>query len=391
MTTSPEYASPNRPADVLSVRSPSALLASVPYLVGFTPTMSLVVLMLAAPRSRVVMTVRVDLPTSDGELAAVALVSELVPRLSQVGADAAIAVVYTDVPDDTDTGSRWAHPHCNLMVELDRELDLQGIRLNDAILVAAGRRWSYLCDLPDCCPVDGVPIEDDEAQAVRARLVWQGLAPASSRDEVVARVQSDEIAQQLVRDQIAAIPVDDREPRRPKALYALLDLVLEEANALQFRGAGEPDGSDSDGSDAWEATDEDRHLHIAQLLVALKSIATRDLVLRHLVLVWARRRGARPLMDALCAVMRCAPASYIAPIATVTALLSWQAGDGLIAMEAVTRALADDPDYSMAKLAYTAIDAGLPPQTLVAMFDQISEEECMTGRVSASPPQETRY
>ncbi len=375
MTSIPEYAYPDRPADTLSVRSPSAMLASIPYLVGFPPRNSLVLLMLAPPRGRIKLTMRVDLPDNEGPLIATALASGLAARVCHVGAESAIAVLFNDEAGSAGTADVDRFPHAHLVDALVSELGVFGVELVDAMLVSQGRRWSYLCDNPYCCPAEGVLIGDEESEAVQARLVMEGLAPASSREEVVARIAPDARGEQLVAHVLGTIDESDHVGWGPIDFYRLTALVIEESNWARYSGSGEPDTSFVP-----EEMREFRHAHIAQLLYLLQSIWIRDLVIRRVILDGASSRSARPLCDALCDVLRWAPVGYVAPIATITALVSWQAGDGLIAVEALTRALDDNPDYYMAKLTMDAIDGGLPPARMLEVFEKMTEEDCLGGR-----------
>ena len=60
MTTSPHDPSGSTPIDALTLRSPDALVAAVPYLLGFWPTDSAVVVWLRG--GRIMLTQRLDLP-----------------------------------------------------------------------------------------------------------------------------------------------------------------------------------------------------------------------------------------------------------------------------------------------------------------------------------------
>ncbi len=53
---------------------------------------------------------------------------------------------------------------------------------------------------------------------------------------------------------------------------------------------------------------------------------------------------------------------HVAPAASLLAFVAWQCGNGALANVALDRALADDPEYSMAQLLREAIDAGAPPR-----------------------------
>jgi hypothetical protein len=60
-------------------------------------------------------------------------------------------------------------------------------------------------------------------------------------------------------------------------------------------------------------------------------------------------------------LVRHLPSEYVPAPAALLAFTAWQAGEGALASVAIERALAADPDYSMARLIADALDAGLPP------------------------------
>ena len=59
-------------------------------------------------------------------------------------------------------------------------------------------------------------------------------------------------------------------------------------------------------------------------------------------------------------LVRRAQPGYVAAPACLLAFTAWQGGDGALANIALDRALADDPDYSMALLLRDVLDAGHP-------------------------------
>jgi hypothetical protein len=60
-------------------------------------------------------------------------------------------------------------------------------------------------------------------------------------------------------------------------------------------------------------------------------------------------------------VLRLASEPYVPAPASLLAFIAWQSGEGALANVAIERALAADPEYSMARLIGEAVDAGLPP------------------------------
>ena len=68
--------------------------------------------------------------------------------------------------------------------------------------------------------------------------------------------------------------------------------------------------------------------------------------------------------------------------ASLLAFVAWQSGDGALANVALDRALADDPQYSMAQLLRQVITAGTPPslarlpmtpEEVAASYDQAED------------------
>ena len=83
---------------------------------------------------------------------------------------------------------------------------------------------------------------------------------------------------------------------------------------------------------------------------------------------------------------------YVAAPASLLAFTAWQAGHGALANLAVDRALADQPDYSMALLLRDALTAGLPPSTarLPMTPEEVSASYDERDRRRLSEPTRTR-
>ena len=61
-------------------------------------------------------------------------------------------------------------------------------------------------------------------------------------------------------------------------------------------------------------------------------------------------------------ITRLARPGYVAPAASLLAFVAWQQGNGALANVALDRALADNPQYSMAILLREVINAGTSPR-----------------------------
>ena len=82
--------------------------------------------------------------------------------------------------------------------------------------------------------------------------------------------------------------------------------------------------------------------------------------------------------------MRRADGPWLPAPASLLAFTAWQSGDGTLANIALDRALAADPDYSMARLLRDILAAGVPPsQARLPMTPEEVEESYARGRTAA--------
>ncbi len=165
----------------LRISSPSDLITAVPYLLGFTPAESVVLVGLSG--KRIAVTIRIDI--SDGEAGLTQAMGIAFEKVEQV-----LLIAYTESPLP-----QWLTmpPACS-----------------DALLVT-GRRWrSLLCANPNCCPVEGTPLPG-ETPAVAAAGAAAGLVAMTSRDEVTASLQPGQATRQATEQAEALAPIADRD------------------------------------------------------------------------------------------------------------------------------------------------------------------------------------
>lgn len=326
--------SPHAMLPVARLRGPGDVAAALPHLCGFVPTESLVVVALQGPRSRVRLTMRVDLPGLGQERP---LADEVVQRMRHAQADAVLLVVCTD--SDSDAGGL---PRRQLVRRLRRALDRAGVGCDDALLVRDNRWWSYRCSEPRCCPAEGTPLSATGGQGLtllQAQSAWQGRAVLASRADLVEALAAptgpDAAALgRLLAAELAQLPAGaDRATAGAAALR-------EWRHALAR--AGEPP------------------LELADPVAARLAASLADVVVRDEVLSWLLDDDDALLTLLLALAARC-PAPWDAP---VCALLAWVAhgrGDGGLANVALDRALASQPRYSLALLSRQALDGQVPP------------------------------
>lgn len=306
----------------LCVSGPSEILQVIPYLLGFHPEHSVV---LVAMRGKtVVVSVRYDL-TAPPELA-----EPFCRSAERAGATGALLVIYDDAID----GHPLAHrEYLGALTELLGRYQLDEV---DALAVGHGRWWSYRCENSRCCPPEGTQLE--VTGAIAAGAVAEGLVALPRRADLEAELDPDE---ERMADVLAAlVDVGDDEDDRPDLVVrAERWAVVRRFVAAARRGAGAPTPQQS-----------------ARVLWALMDIAVRDATISFLT-----SRPEPKVEAAWRDLVRVAPPLWRAPVATVYALWCFAAGSGARSNVGIETALAANPYYSMAKLLDEAVLRGVNP------------------------------
>jgi hypothetical protein len=125
----------------LRVDGPADLICAVPYLLGFHPHHSVVVVGLH--QGEVVVTIRVDLD----ELVGAGQLVDAVLAMQRGGASEYIAVVFDDRAEVALDANGALFPWRGLAEELIAAAQETGGSVSDALLVSQGRYRSYLCTL----------------------------------------------------------------------------------------------------------------------------------------------------------------------------------------------------------------------------------------------------
>lgn len=336
------------PTDVLKLRSPPDILEAVPYLLGFEPRASLVVLSLHGTRNRLGLQMRIDIdvPGTVQENAAV-----LVGHLARDGARAAILVAYAE-PHGTDPDA--------LVAAMRSELRRQRIAVPEALRVAGGRWTSYTCRRRACCPPHGTPVQDRMRRPSRigAAAVAAGMGVLPSREALAATLAP--VGGLLHIEMAAAIdrhslPFAAVLPTPGRTEYA--DTTMSLVHAWAARCAAGDDEMPIDAA--------------ARMIVGLRDRDVRDRCLpwgQHLT----GEPGLGPRAGGLWAelVRRAVLPAFVAPPAT---LLAWCAylddANGVLANIALERALADDREYTMARYLLAVLQRGMPPEQARAMLE----------------------
>jgi Domain of unknown function (DUF4192) len=345
MTT--QSVAPPRIPPKVTLTSPADLIAATPFLLGFHPAESVVVLGFAA--RQLAFGARSDLPGAGDPPAAMA--REILDVVVRQHADT-VAVIGYGAATRVDPLLRAVHAAA----------ELRGLPIKEVLRVEDGRWWSYLCEGPTCCPPEGTTI-DLSAEKVSALLTMEGLAAAPSREDVARQVapiggltrtsmvQATGRAKQRYARLLAA---------NPAGVWA--EVVLDEGTAAINAAIcrHEESGTLDDDELAW-------------LSLLLDAIAVRDVAWKT---VTGTRRDVRLWTD----VTRRADPALVAAPATLLAFAAWRAGDGVLAGLAAERALRADPGYTMAHLLLRGLYKGVPPS---AFADWPADGD--TGGTAGSP------
>ncbi|MFI7699207.1 DUF4192 domain-containing protein [Nonomuraea sp. NPDC049480] len=320
--TSSSASSPSSSA-FLTLSSPADILAAVPYLVGFHPSRSLIVIGLDGGQAKLV--VRWGLPLPPGTLA------PLVPLFDREGVTQVVIIGYGS--GDVVTPA----------VDEARLLAAEaGVRLGEALRAHEGRYWSYVCDAPMCCPAEGNPY-DPSTSRIAAEATVHGLVALPDRETLertlapvtgpvrmaMRRATADVIVE--LRASLAATTDLDAFARRQVA-----EGLARVRSALAIHTAG---GRLDDAEAA--------RLGLDLTIIRVRDEAWTLMHESHAALWRDLTRRLEP---------RFAP-----PAATLMAMAAWRAGNSVQATIALERALTIDPGYSMANLLMHAVQNLLSP------------------------------
>jgi Domain of unknown function (DUF4192) len=317
--------------------APNDILATIPFLVGYHPSDSVVVL--GMTEHRVSFTARDDLPPA-GEQPPEEQVSYLVEIVMRQGCGRVMLVGYG--------GEERVTPTITALLD---SFEHAGAKVVDALRADRGRYWSYLCANPRCCPPQGMPY-DTSSSEVAAVWTLSGRVARRDRSEYEEQIrpvigparEAMHRATAAAHERLIGLIADaEDEEQAEAALLNAGNLAIAEALDRQLSGQ-----APAEAQAAW-------------LSVLLQSVAIRDIA-------WSLIRGSgmalfhhRALWQE---VLHRAENDLVPAPACLFAFAAWRGGDGGIARLALERALDVDPRYRMAILLHEAITLGLPPTAL---------------------------
>jgi Domain of unknown function (DUF4192) len=339
--------------NAINLRSPHELLAIVPFVLGFRPTNSLVVLCLS--NHRLGLTQRLDLPAPEHADHAV---SALMPSLVAENPDSVVLIGY----ENRAGASQPA------LESLSRALQSRSIKVHDRIVVRNGRWRSLDCDNPQCCPLQGARVpEPSDVPGIVAEFIGQGISPHPDREALARQLEAGPDAATVAK-------------------------VLRSRQKAKAKGTGGPGVSRDELFAPWLRILDPEATVISAEDAAIASMSLLDIEIRDGLVAWlspgtlninelsgevqelfcgltpawgeehcdpASIASQNAVQDALIRLSGMLPDHVAAPALSVLASFAWWRGDGALARVALDRALRCEPDYRLARLLLQMVDLAI--------------------------------
>ncbi|MET9778379.1 DUF4192 domain-containing protein [Streptomyces sp. NPDC006367] len=371
----------------VTLRTPAELADALPYLLGYRPEDSIVLVALRDRdgRGRFGGRARLGIPANRDDWASAAgqLVHGLVTGSERRGARPEQMVAYLcREPSPGETGRQVMERLRPLAQKLRIECGSLDVPVVEALCISDGRFWSYCCDDETCCPSEGLPMGLPGTSVLAAAATYAGIQVRGSLRELRARLlpweDSAALAQEAALDAaglslVSRILDDARRADVAEETLALAERVMGRlAGAAPVSGTQAQDRRD----DRLIGTDE-----AAALILGLQDRTTRDRAA-----AWMEGEEAGPALRLWRALARRCVGPYgehaAAPL-TLAGWVAWSTGDELEAREALAMALGADPDYLFARLLHQACNEGLDPESVRRC---LRTERTGAGRTAAAGP-----
>ncbi|MEV7784511.1 DUF4192 domain-containing protein [Streptomyces sp. NPDC088106] len=355
-------------AQQVTLRTPAELADALPYLLGYRPEDSIVLVALhdKEGRGRFGGRARLGIPatTDDWPTAARQLARGLVTGSERRGVRPEQMVVFLcREPGPGESGRQVKERLEPLARTLRLECGSLDIPVVEALCVSGGRFWSYCCDDEGCCPAEGTPLGLPGTSVLAAAATYAGIQVRGTLSELRARFLPWENPAALEQERALDAAGMALVPRILDAAsrHEVAEETLNLAERIMGRLAGAPPTS---GMLPADLRDDDLlgHDEAATLILGLQDRTTRDRAAE-----WMEGAEADAALRLWRALARRCVGSYgehaAAPL-TLAGWVAWSTGDELEAREALAMALGADPDYLFARLLHQACNEGLDPESV---------------------------
>lgn len=307
------------------------LITAVPFLIGFHPSNSVV--LISVKDGAIGLAMRIDVPARLDSNA----IDLLAHHFIRDEAEAALLVAY--MPDTRDDGD-------SLLISLGAGLMRNGVHIQESIVVRGGRYRSIICRDSTCCPPAGKAMPEIDKSEIAAEHVIAGIPmPYSDIADLIETIAPEASSFNLSwTDEVTRFRIDEdaeelTELRRDGV--DTMDLLLDEYRM----GKGPSD-----------------RVLVARMIGRMSDVQVRDYAMG------VHNEDTYDLYFTMWReLLRLAPRGYVAPIACIVAAMAYENGDGALAQKALDRAFADDEQYPLAGLLRRVFNAGWPPESFSQM------------------------
>ncbi|MGW7316348.1 DUF4192 domain-containing protein [Streptomyces sp. NPDC054865] len=375
----------------ITLRSPAELADALPYMLGFHPTDSLVMVAVHGEGGRFGGRLRVGIPPAPGEWEETARqVAECLIRGSERRGSKpdGIVVFLCQDPCEGESGRRVMARLRPFAQRLRLACGALDVPVLEALCLSGGRYWSYTCHDADCCPADGKPLDPPGTSVMAAAATYAGLRVRGSLQEIEDRLAP-----------LRGVPAAGQEAALDRAAVALVPKILdgatrEEVGAetlsvartlmrrLALAPPAEAGARADDRDDALLGHDE-----AAAVILGLQDREIRDIAAE-----WMEDDEAAPALRLWRALARRCVGAYgehaAAPL-TLAGWVSWSSGDEPTARIVLGLALRADSEYRFAQLLHHACNEGIDPAGLrQCLREERSRREPRRKRAAATtrPP-----
>ncbi|MFI0742082.1 DUF4192 domain-containing protein [Streptomyces sp. NPDC021100] len=371
----------------VTLRSPAELADALPYLLGFHPNDSIVLMALHGEGRRFGGRLRLGIPVPEdwpdvSDQLAETLVTGCLKRGTRP--DGIVLYLCQD-PADGETSEAVMERLRPLAQRLRIACGALDVPVVEALCLSDGRFWSYCCSAPRCCPPEGTPLALPGTTVMAAAAAYVGIRVRGTLREMEARLSPrtgpwheeqrralDTATSRLLPRVIAGECWATRQET--------LDLAERLVDRLHETPAG-ADGAESDARDDALLTTEET----ATLVIGLQDRVARDRAAEWME--GPRTQAVLRLWRAL--ARRCVPpyTEHAAAPLTLAGWVAWSSGEQAEARVALGRALTADPDYLFAQLLHHACNEGLDPETLRDCLrrERADRAVCQAARAADDP------
>ncbi|MET9512889.1 DUF4192 domain-containing protein [Streptomyces flavidovirens] len=352
--------------DQITLRGPAELADALPYLMGFHPTDSVVMVALHGRRGRFGGRLRLGIPRSPREWP---FVSDQLAECLVTGSERrggrpdGIVVFLCQDPADGESARQVMERLRPFAQRLRTACGALDVPVFEALCISDGRYWSYCCPDERCCPPDGNVLALPGTSVMAAAAAYAGIQVRGTLRDMEARLAPRQPADQeqvraLDAAGLALVPRILGGAEREQVGAETLGLAR---RLMKRLGENKPDSASWPDADAGDDT-LISHDEAAAVILGLQDRETRDRAAE-----WMEGPDAESALRLWRALARRCAGAYEthapAPL-TLAGWVAWSTGDEPGARVALGRALRSDPEYTFAQLLHQACNEGLDPEAL---------------------------